>query len=155
MPSPSPGSREGRPTEKLRRLLVRWRPDVLAPIRLDDAASLGRVDIELLPDGSAAAAYMEFAEQRAQFRVRRIRPDGSKSDPVTVSGMAGSRGSGYPRMVLSGDELVFAWTDRDTKSQVRRLPPGCRSSSQLSAVSYQLSALATSLRKLKSRNAES
>ena len=90
-----------------------------APIRLDDVASLGRVDIELLPDGSALAAYMEFAEQRAQFRVRRIRPDGSKSDPVTVSGMAGNRGSGYPRMVLSGDELVFAWTDRDTKSQVR------------------------------------
>jgi hypothetical protein len=90
-----------------------------APIRLDDAASLGRVDIELLPDGSAAAAYMEFAEQRAQFRVRRIRPDGSKSDPVTVSGMAGNRGSGYPRMVLSGDDLVFAWTDRDTKPQVR------------------------------------
>lgn len=89
------------------------------PIRLDDAASLGRVDIELLPDGSAAAAYMEFADQRAQFRVRRIRPDGSKSDPITISGMAGNRGSGYPRMVLSGDELVFAWTDRDTKSQVR------------------------------------
>ncbi len=96
------------------------------PIRLDDAASLGRVDVELLPDGSAVAAYMEFAEQRAQFRVRRIRPDGSKSDPITISGMAGNRGSGYPRMVLSGDELVFAWTDRDTKSQVRtataRLP---------------------------------
>ncbi len=90
-----------------------------APIRLDDAASLGRVAIELLPDGSAVAAYMEFAEQRAQFRVRRIRPDGSKSDPVTISGMAGNRGSGYPRMVLSGDELIFAWTDRDTKSQVR------------------------------------
>ena len=89
------------------------------PIRVDDAASLGRVDIELLPDGSAVAAYMEFAEQRAQFRVRRIRPDGSKSDPVTVSGMAGNRGSGYPRMVLSGEELIFAWTDRDTKSQVR------------------------------------
>lgn len=97
-----------------------------APIRLDDAASLGRVDVELLPDGSAVAAYMEFAEQRAQFRVRRIRPDGSKSEPITISGMAGNRGSGYPRMVLSGDELVFAWTDRDTKSQVRtaiaRLP---------------------------------
>lgn len=89
------------------------------PIRVDDAASLGRVAIELLPDGSAAAAYMEFAEQRAQFRVRRIRPDGSKSDPVTISGMAGNRGSGYPRMVLNGDELVFAWTDRETKSQVR------------------------------------
>lgn len=90
-----------------------------APVRIDDEASLGRVDIELLPDGAAAAAYMEFAEQRAQFRVRRIAADGSKSAPVTVSGMAGNRSSGYPRMVLAGDELVFAWTERDGKSQVR------------------------------------
>ena len=90
------------------------------PIRLDDAASLGRVDIELLPDGSAIAAYMEFAAQRAQFRVRRIRPDGSKSDPVTVAGIANNRSSGYPRMAIGGDEVVFAWTERvGTASQVR------------------------------------
>jgi hypothetical protein len=84
-----------------------------APVRLDDEASLGRVDVELLPDGSALAAYVEFASQRAQFRVRRIGADGSKSEPITVSGMAGNRSSGYPRMVLSGDELVFAWTERE------------------------------------------
>jgi hypothetical protein len=90
------------------------------PIRLDDAASLGRVDIELLPDGSAIAAYMEFAAGRAQFRVRRVRGDGSRSEPVTVAGIANSRSSGYPRMAVHGDELVFAWTERvGTASQVR------------------------------------
>ncbi|MEX1129632.1 MAG: sialidase family protein [Vicinamibacterales bacterium] len=91
-----------------------------APVRVDDEASLGRVDIELLPDGSAAAAYMEFSEQRAQFRVRRVTADGAKSAPITVTGMAGNRSSGYPRMILHGNELVFAWTEReDGKSQVR------------------------------------
>ena len=91
-----------------------------APVRLDDEASLGRVDVELLPDGSAAAAYVEFASRRAQFRVRRIAADGSKSAPVAVSGMAGNRSSGYPRMVLSGDQLIFAWTEQEGgASQVR------------------------------------
>lgn len=90
-----------------------------APVRLDDEASLGRVDVEILPDGSAVAAYVEYADQRAQFRVRRIRPDGSRSGPITIAGMAGNRSSGYPRMVLHGDELVFAWTDRGGASQVR------------------------------------
>jgi hypothetical protein len=89
------------------------------PIRLDDESSLGRVDIELLPDGSAAAAYVEFADRKAQFRVRRILPDGSKSGAVTISGMAGNRTSGYPRMALHGGELVFAWTARDPGSQVQ------------------------------------
>ena len=97
-----------------------------APVRLDDSASLGRVDVELLPDGSAVAAYMEFADQKAQFRVRRIRRDGSKSEPVTIAGMVGNRSSGYPRMALHGDELVFAWTERAGASQVQtasaRLP---------------------------------
>jgi hypothetical protein len=87
-----------------------------APVRLDDAASLGRVDVELLPDGSAAAAYMEFADQKAMFRVRRVRRDGTKSDPVTITGMAGNRSSGYPRMVLQGNELIFAWTERDGRA---------------------------------------
>jgi hypothetical protein len=82
------------------------------PIRLDEAASLGKVDIEMLDDGSAVAAWMEFANQRSQFRVRRIEASGAKSAPVTVAGAAGSgRAGGVPRMARSGGELVFAWVD--------------------------------------------
>ena len=90
-----------------------------APIRLDDEASLGRVDAELLPDGSAAAAYIEFANQRAEFRLRRVTRDGHRSAPVTISNVAGNRSSGYPRMALHASELVFAWVDREGGSQVR------------------------------------
>ena len=97
-----------------------------APVRLDDEGSLGRVDVELLPDGSAVAAYVEFANQRADFRVRRLTRNGEKSPPVVVSSVAGNRSSGYPRMALSGNELIFAWVDRTVGSQVRtavaRLP---------------------------------
>lgn len=90
------------------------------PVRLDDQASLGRVDVELLPDGSAVAAYIEFAEQKASFRIRRVETSGAKSAPITVAGMAGNRTSGYPRMAMHGNELVFAWVDRDAGgSQVR------------------------------------
>jgi len=82
------------------------------PIRFDDAASLGKVDIEMLDDGSAVAAWMEFANQRSQFRVRRIEASGAKSAPVTVAGAAGTgRAGGVPRMARSGSELVFAWVD--------------------------------------------
>jgi len=91
-----------------------------SPIRLDDAGSLGRVDVELLADGSAAASWIEFADQRAQFRVRRVTPSGERSSPVTVSGLAGSRASGYPRIAAHGNELLFAWTETsDGRSQVQ------------------------------------
>jgi hypothetical protein len=90
-----------------------------APVRLDDEASLGRVDVELLADGSALAAYMEFAGQKSQLRVRRVSADGSRSEASTVAGMAGNRSSGYPRMALHNGELVFAWTDRESGSRVK------------------------------------
>jgi hypothetical protein len=82
-----------------------------APIRLDDVGALGRVDVELVGDGSAIASWIEFADQRAQFRVRRIERSGARSQSVTVSSLSGSRASGYPRIAASGDDAVFAWTE--------------------------------------------
>lgn len=83
-----------------------------APIRVDDGGSLGRVDVTLVPDGSAAVAtWIEFADQRSQFRARRIDRSGARSAPVTIAGLAAGRASGYPRMALNGRELVFAWTE--------------------------------------------
>jgi hypothetical protein len=90
-----------------------------APIRLDASATLGRVDVELLPDGSALAAWVEFADQQAGFRVRRVQRSGARSAPVAVAGIAGNRTSGLPRMVRHDDALTFVWVDRDGGSQVR------------------------------------
>lgn len=82
-----------------------------SPIRVDDGGSLGRVDVELLPDGAALATWIEFADQRAQFRARRIDRNGTRSAPVTISGIAGNRSSGYPRAAVANGEVVFAWTE--------------------------------------------
>jgi hypothetical protein len=79
------------------------------PIRLDDGASLGHVDIELLDEGSAVATWVEFANERSQFRMRRIESSGAKSPAITINGT--SRVSGYPRVARSGNELVFTWTE--------------------------------------------
>lgn len=87
-----------------------------APIRLDTTSAIGRVDVELLADGSAAATWIEFADQTSTFSVRRVSPDGSRSPAMAVAAVEGARASGYPRVARhratgSGDELVFAWTE--------------------------------------------
>jgi hypothetical protein len=104
-----------------------------APIRLDDAVSLGRVDVELLDDGSAIATWIEFAEQRSTVRARRVSPSGSKSAATAVAALEGSRASGYPRLARHGDELVFAWTDTGggsprVQTAVAPLPAGASGS---------------------------
>jgi hypothetical protein len=89
-----------------------------SPIQLDDVSALGRVDIALLDDGSAIATWIEFADGRAQFKMRRIHPDGRKSPAMMVSNMAASRASGYPRLARFGNELVFAWTESTQPTRV-------------------------------------
>lgn len=80
-----------------------------APIRLDDQTSLGHVDVEMLDDGSAVATWVEFADDRSQFRMRRVEPSGMRSAAITING--DGRVSGYPRVARNGNELVFAWTE--------------------------------------------
>ena len=84
-----------------------------APVQLDEGAALGRVDVALLPDGSALATWIEFASQRSFFATRRIEASGRTSPITTVSAIAGARASGYPRIAFHRDEVVFAWTETD------------------------------------------
>jgi len=105
------------------------------PIRIDDGGTLGRVDLELLPDGSALATWIEFANEPVspkpsggggQFRARRIDRTGTRSAPVTIAGIAGSRSSGYPRAAVANGEVVFAWTEAadGSRLQVRTATAG-------------------------------
>jgi hypothetical protein len=87
-----------------------------APIRLDEGVSLGRVDVEVLDDGSAVATWVEYADSRSQLRMRRVEASGTRSDAVPVAtGIEGGSASGFPRFARHGDELVFAWTESATK----------------------------------------
>jgi hypothetical protein len=81
-----------------------------APIRLDGGGSTGRVDIELLEDGSAVATWLEFADKRSQFRMRRLEPSGAASPAITIADGTAGRTNGHPRIARHGDELVLAWT---------------------------------------------
>jgi hypothetical protein len=80
-----------------------------APVRLDDEAALGRVDVALLHSG-AVASWIEFANDRAEWKVRVIGPDGGRGPARTIARVSASRSSGYPRLARHGRELVLAWT---------------------------------------------
>lgn len=96
-----------------------------APIRVDDVATLGRVDVELMPDGSAMATWIELVDKKAEFRVRRIQPNGTRGAALKVADPAASRSSGYPRMAREGNGLLFAWTEVVTAT------PGARPTTQV------------------------
>jgi hypothetical protein len=97
------------------------------PVRLDDVGSLGRVGVVLLEDGSAVASWIEFADGRAQFKIRRIDRSGGRGAAQSVAGVGAERTSGQPRLARRGREMLLAWTQTaDGRSTIRtasaRLP---------------------------------
>jgi hypothetical protein len=81
-----------------------------APVRLDETSSLGRVGVVLLSDGSAVGTWVEFANSTkpSTFMARRIDERGQRGTAVRIADSGGTR---YPRTALSGNELLFAWTE--------------------------------------------
>jgi len=74
--------------------------------------NLGRVDIIALPSGSALVGWVERTPAGSEVRARIVRPDRSKAPSIVV---ARTTSSGVPRMKMSGDELIVAWTDSGNK----------------------------------------
>jgi hypothetical protein len=89
------------------------------PIRVDEATPVGRVDVLMLTDGSALVSWLERTSKGGEVKVRRVRPDGSRDQAVTVAESTATRASGFPQMALAGNEIIFAWTGPGTPSRVR------------------------------------
>ncbi|MBN1237886.1 MAG: hypothetical protein JXB36_05260, partial [Gammaproteobacteria bacterium] len=82
------------------------------PVEIDGAGSFGHVDVALLQDGGAAVSWWRRAEAgRTQLAARRIEPDGTLGEIVTVASNAAAQPVDVPQMIETGGELLFAWTD--------------------------------------------
>ncbi len=89
------------------------------PIRVNDGSPLGRVEVVLLRGGAALVVWLERTEKGAEIRARRIRADGSRDESIVVAESVAARASGFPQIVLSGDQVFFAWTETGSASRVR------------------------------------
>lgn len=89
------------------------------PVQIDDGEASGRVDVLLLPDGSALVCWMSGNAEGGAIKVRRVRSDGILGPPAVIAHTDISRSSGFPRMARLGDEVHFAWTEFGKRSRVR------------------------------------
>ena len=90
-----------------------------SPILVDEGSPVGRVDVLMLTDGSALVSWLERIAKGGEVKVRRVRPDGSRDEAITVAESSAARASGFPQMARARDEIIFAWTDPGTPSRVR------------------------------------
>ena len=82
------------------------------PMDIDDGFPIGRVDIEILPSGETLLSWLGRGEQgTAEIKAAIIDHGGVLKPAFKVATTSMARASGFPRLELSGKEVVFAWTE--------------------------------------------
>lgn len=89
------------------------------PILISKDNTIGRNDVIVRDDGSVYVSYMVSYENLGYVMLRKLNPDGTLDDPVTVGVTASGRKSGFPRIVELDDGILFAWTQTDPLLKVR------------------------------------
>lgn len=83
-----------------------------AAIDIASDRPIGRVDTVLLADGSALVSWLRSASpSTGEVRIRHVATNGHLGPSHLIATTAAGRMSGFPQMVLRGDEVVIAWTD--------------------------------------------
>ena len=92
-----------------------------APVTIDDGNPAGRVDVALLEEGGALVTWIErIGAEDAAVRARRVAGPGAELNAsTTLAKSSAARASGFPRMAISGDDAIFAWTVPGSPSAVR------------------------------------
>jgi hypothetical protein len=88
-------------------------------IRVDSGNPAGRVDILSFGSGDSLVSWIERTGQGPRLLVRRFGANGTGAEPVDVSRTVGVRSGVFPRMVISGNDIIVAWIDGSESSQVR------------------------------------
>lgn len=88
-------------------------------VRVDEGQTIGRVDVVLMPDGSALVCWLSGTVEGGELRVRRVQANGLLGQSVVLAKTDISRSSGFPRMARRGSEVHFAWTEFGKPSHVR------------------------------------
>lgn len=89
------------------------------PIQVDEGSPVGRVDVEVLGDGSALVTWLERTANGGEIKLRRVQPNGARDEAKTLSVSSIARTSGFPRMARAGNDVIFAWTQPGNPNQVR------------------------------------
>lgn len=88
-----------------------------APVRIDQGDPMGRVAVVLDAQALPIVSWLERASSRnALVLARRVGWNGARSDVSEIQVLRADRISGFPRMVRVGDSLLFAYTERGSRT---------------------------------------
>ena len=94
-----------------------------APIEVDATFPTGRVDIAMLPSGISLLSWLGRGEGGPEIKAAFLGTDGALKPAFKVAAGSIARAAGFPRLELSGGEVVFAWTEVGPTPESSTVPP--------------------------------
>jgi hypothetical protein len=96
------------------RVLVSFSDDAGATfgdaVRVDGGSPAGRVGVVLVPGGALVSWVERTDAASAEIQARLVTPPARLGNPILISHLTGESAAGFPRMVRSGGDVIFAWT---------------------------------------------
>ena len=80
------------------------------PVRIGTSRAAGHVDVLMLADGSAIVTWIEQGDGRASIEAARVGRDGKLGSSVKVGEITSASSAGFPRIAISKDNVMVAWT---------------------------------------------
>ncbi|MBL4625065.1 MAG: hypothetical protein JKY42_07995 [Flavobacteriales bacterium] len=90
-------------------------------IMVNTTRTLGRVDVTYLNSKKVVVCWMEEENDITYIKARSVNSDCSEimGKPIVITQTEGSRSSGFPKMVKTGKDLVFSWTESGESSAIK------------------------------------
>jgi len=85
------------------------------PFRIDSGNAIGRVDVVMLDEKSAAVLWMEPMGVDTVIQLVKVSSNGIINTPITISKTRSERASGFPQLAVVGDQLYIAWTSLEER----------------------------------------
>ncbi|MFN7544809.1 MAG: hypothetical protein ACK5TN_18665 [Acidobacteriota bacterium] len=91
-----------------------------SPIRIDDGNPLGRAALTSLDTKSYLAVWIEktSVDGKSEIRLRRIDVDGAVSKSIVVASVSTGRNTGFPKVAVTGDQILVAWRDGSVRTSL-------------------------------------
>lgn len=89
------------------------------PILIAEEGALGRADLLMAGEGSIYVSWLQQIGNAGHIRLKKIGPNGSPDDAITVGITSSSRRSGFPRIAQVDNQIVVAWTQTEPLLRVR------------------------------------
>jgi hypothetical protein len=82
-----------------------------SPIRIDNGSAIGRTDVVWISNETVLVSWLKEGKETSELILKSISVDNNQIENQMSFTIDSGRGSGYPKLAISGDYIFVTWTE--------------------------------------------